>query len=179
MESLASDIRIQFDEKMNPQLIITLVRHTKDTLDISSLKNALLAGKKLQVTVKSYRERRSMDSNAYLWVLLQKLAEALHTTKDELYLLMLERYGVFTHIIVKPEAMDRIMSEWRTARNLGKVKIGRTTGYQLQCYFGSSTYDTKEMSVLFDGVVSECRDLGIETLPDNELESMKSQWKQS
>ena len=178
MESLASEIRIQFDEKMNPQMIITLIGQTVDNLDISTLKNALASGKKLHFEIKVYRERRSLDSNAYLWVLLQKMADVLHTTKDELYLQMLERYGVFTHVIVKPDALDRIMSEWRTVRNLGKVSIGRTTGYQLQCYFGSSTYDTKEMSVLIDGVVSECRELGIETMPDDELESMKSQWGQ-
>lgn len=176
MNSLASNVRIQFDEKMNPQVILTLIGHTADTLDISSLKSATAAGKLLSVDVKVYRERRSIDSNAYLWVLLQKLAEALHTTKDELYLIMLDRYGVFTHVIVKPDAVDRVMSLWRTVRNLGKVKIGKTTGYQLQCFFGSSSYDTKEMSVLIDGVVSECRELGIETLPDDELESMKKQW---
>ena len=52
------------------------------------------------------------------------------------------------------------------------------TGIQLQCYFGSSTYNTKEMSVLIDGIVYEAKELGIETLPPDELERMKVEWNQ-
>lgn len=34
----------------------------------------------------------------------------------------------------------------------------------------------KEMSVLIDGVISECKDLGIETMPPDELALLKSKW---
>ena len=44
------------------------------------------------------------------------------------------------------------------------------------CYYGSSTYDTKEMSVLIDGIVSECKDLDIEVLPPDELQKIKETW---
>jgi hypothetical protein len=108
--------------------------------------------------------------------MLDKLAEALHTNKDELYLLMLERYGVFTHIIVKPEAVERVKQEWRTVRELGKGKIGNVEGVQLQVYYGSSTYDTKEMARLIDGVVSECHEVGIETMTPGEIASMNEEW---
>lgn len=131
---------------------------------------------KLKIKVDKFRNKRSLDANAYMWVLLQKMAEILRTTKDELYLDMLSKYGVFTHVIVKPHVVDRVISEWRTVRNLGEVSVNGTTGIQLQCYFGSSTYDTKEMSVLIDGIVSECKELGIETLPDEELSHMKAMW---
>lgn len=50
------------------------------------------------------------------------------------------------------------------------------TGIQLQCYYGSHTYNTKEMSRLIDGVVTSCNELGIETLPPVELKRMKEQW---
>jgi hypothetical protein len=132
--------------------------------------------KKLKITAAQYREKRSLDANAYMWVLLQKLAEVLHTTKDELYIDMLGKYGVFTHIIVKPHVVARVKEEWRTVKELGEVTVGGQTGIQLQCYFGSSTYDTKEMSVLIDGVVQECKDEGIETLPPDELARMKKEW---
>lgn len=136
----------------------------------------LKKSKKLRILVTEYRERRSLDANAYMWVLLQKLAEALHTTKDDLYLDMLGKYGVFTHIIVKPHVVSRVREEWRTVKELGEVTVGGQTGIQLQCYFGSSTYDTKEMSTLIDGVVQECKDQGIETLPPDELARMKKEW---
>jgi hypothetical protein len=132
--------------------------------------------KKLRITAVQFREKRSLDANAYMWVKLQKMAEVLHTTKDELYLDILGKYGVFTHIIVKPHVVDRVKEEWRTVKELGEVTVNGITGVQLQCYFGSSTYDTKEMSVLIDGLVSECKALEIETLTPDELNRLKQEW---
>ncbi|MDF2537452.1 MAG: hypothetical protein K0S76_473 [Herbinix sp.] len=150
---------------------LTLVTGDNLTEEFEKLK-----GKKLSIEIKQYREKRSLDANAYMWVLLQKMAELLKTSKDELYLEVLGRYGVFTHIIVKPNVVDRVKAEWRNVRDLGEVVVNGVTGIQLQCYFGSSTYNTKEMSVLIDGVVSECKELGIDTISDNELRIMKEKW---
>ena len=127
--------------------------------------------------LKEYRQKRSLDANAYFWVLCQKLAEVLHTDKDSVYLMMLERYGVFTHLIVKPNVVDRVKQEWRTVKELGEVTINGTTGVQLQCYFGSSTFNTKEMSLLIDGIVSECKEVGIPTETPEELARMCSEWQ--
>ncbi len=135
-----------------------------------------LVGAKLDIKAVKHREKRSLDANAYMWVLLQKMADVLHQDKDFLYIEMLGKYGVFTHIIVKPHMVDKVKAEWRNVRELGEVCVNGTTGIQLQCYFGSSTYDTKEMSVLIDGIVSECKELDIETLPPDELERMKAEW---
>lgn len=134
------------------------------------------AGKHYVAELKEKRKHRSLDSNAYLWVLLDKLAAAIGIDKDELYLQVLERYGVFTHLIVKSAVVDRVKAEWRTVRELGEVTVNGQSGIQLQCYFGSSTYDTKEMARLIDGVVSECREVGIETMTPAELERMKAEW---
>lgn len=131
---------------------------------------------KLKISVVRFKNKRSLDANAYIWVLLQKMAEVLRSTKEELYLDMLSKYGVFTHIIVKPNVVERVKSEWRTVRDLGEVTVNGQTGIQLQCYFGSSTYDIKEMSVLIDGIVNECIDLKIETLTQEEIDHMKSMW---
>lgn len=128
----------------------------------------------LRITVKQYREKRSLDSNAYAWVLMQKIAEAVHSDKWSVYLEMLEKYSrAFTHVIVRPDVVPRFEAEWRTVRNLGEITVNGQTGIQLQLYFGSSTFDTKEMSVFIDGLVEECRQLEIETLPPNEIERMK------
>jgi len=144
--------------------------------DIRGLYEKYKDRKKLSIEIKIYREKRSKDANAYMWTLLQEMADVLNTTKDELYLQMLDRYGVFTHLIVKPHVVDRVKHEWRTVRELGEVDINGQAGIQLQCYFGSSTYNTKEMSVLINGVVSECKELGIETLTPAELEAIKAAW---
>ena len=146
MKAIATNIRMQFNEDRRQEIVLTL----QTAQDIAELKEVVKAGKLLSVEVKPYRRHRSLDSNALLWLLLEKLAAALHTTKDELYLQVLERYGVFTHVIVKPQAVERMMAEWRTVRNLGEVTINGQKGVQLQCYFGSSTYNTTEMARLIE-----------------------------
>jgi len=132
--------------------------------------------KLITVTTKLFRNKRSRDANSYSWVLMQKIAEDQHTDKWSVYLEMLGRYGVFTHIIVRPGVVDRVVSEWRTVKNLGEVTVSGQTGIQLQCYFGSSTYDTKEMSVFIEGIVGECHEMGIGTATPEELERMKREW---
>lgn len=131
---------------------------------------------KFSATIKKYRPSRSNNANAYAWVLMTRIAESIHTTKEAVYLQMLSRYGVYTHLIVKPSVVDRVKTEWRTVEEIGEVTVNGVTGIQLRCYFGSSTYDTKEMSVLIDGIVSECKEMGIETLTPIELDRLKEEW---
>lgn len=153
---------------------ITLTINEKDNLlkQYHKLKDK----EKLTIEIEEYKERRSLDANAYCWVLLQKMADVLNITKEECYEEMICRYGVFTHLIVKPNVVERVKEEWRAVRELGEVTVNGRTGIQLQCYFGSSTYDTKEMSVLIDGIVRECHELGIETLTPDEIADMKRKW---
>jgi hypothetical protein len=128
------------------------------------------------VEIEPLKRKRSLDANAYLWVLMGKMAEVLKTSKDEIYLEMLDRYGVFTHIVVKPNVVERVKDEWRTVRELGEVTINGKTGIQLQCFFGSSTYDQKEFAHLLDGTISEAKEIGIETLSQSEADRMIKEW---
>lgn len=173
MKTKISKIRLQFTENRGETEIVLT---TNEHIYIDDLKEIISKGKELSVEVKAFRKRRSLDSNSYLWVLLGDMAQELKTSKDELYLQMLDRYGVYTHIVVKPEIVTRVKAEWKTVRELGEVSINGKTGVQLQCYFGSSTYDSKEMSTLLEGVVSECKLLDIETATPRELDLMKSAW---
>jgi len=172
MKARANKIRCQFTETGQQEIVLSLIEKT----EIADLKKSIENGKLLVVEVKQYHQHRSLNSNAFLWVMLEKMAGVLNATKDELYLQMLDRYGVFTHLIVKQQAVNRVIGEWRTVRNLGEIKINGQIGVQLQCYFGSSGYDTAEMARLIDGVVSECADLGIETLPQSDIDVMNQQW---
>lgn len=151
-------------------------RVTFESMEDISKQLESITDKLLTITAKIFRNKRSRDANSYSWVLMQKIAEDQHTDKWSVYLEMLGRYGVFTHIIVRPGVVDRVISEWRTVKNLGEVTVSGQTGIQLQCYFGNSTYDTKEMSVFIEGIVSECHEMGIETATPEELERMKREW---
>ena len=175
----ASDFRLTIEEN-KPKLELYLTDNPYTVANVAEkLRTQVLKGKLLDVDIKPHRRRRSLDANAYMWVLLQKMAEVLGTTKDALYLEMLDRYGVFTHIVAKPEVVERVKQEWRTVRELGPITINGKTGIQLQCYFGSSSYSSSEMATLIDGVVSECKELGIETMPPEELEQLKNAWEES
>ena len=161
---------------MRSEIVITL--NSRECLNqLDNIKIAMDKGKLLDIEIKPHSARRSLDANAFLWVILQKMAEVLKTSKDELYLSVLERYGVFTPIIVKPEAVERVKEEWRTCKEIGRGKIGNAEGVQLLCYYGSSTYNTAEMSHLLDGVISEAHEIGIETPTRAEIELMKSDWR--
>lgn len=133
---------------------------------------------KLVITAKKHRDKRSNDANAYAWVLMQRIAEKVGTDKWSVYLRCLRDYSrKFTHVIIKPEAIDYMKELYRECEDLGEVTVNGQTGHQLRVYYGSSTFDTKEMSVFIDGIVRECKDLGIETLPLEEIERMNSLWQ--
>ncbi len=138
---------------------------------IESMKDKLYV-----VDIKEYREKRSLNANAYMWLLLEEMAALMNASKDEVYLVMLERYGVFTHIVVKTAAKDMFMREYKLCKDLGEITVNGTTGHQFQVYFGSSTYDTKQMARLLDGIVSECKEMDIETRTPEELSRLKSEW---
>ncbi len=134
----------------------------------------------LSIEIRRWKNRRTLDSNAYAWVLIGKIAEALHSTKEDVYCQMLARYSnSFTHIICKENAIQKVREMYRASIDLGEVQIGNQRGHQLQVYFGSSTFSTKEMAVFIDGLVSECKEMGIETLPPSEIERMKAEWGKS
>ena len=94
---------------------------------------------KLRIEAKKYRNRRSLNANAYLWVMLQKMAEVLRSDKWSLYLQMLKRYGQFTYIVVKPNAVEGVKKQWRECEEIGEVNVNGTKAVQMLCYYGSST----------------------------------------
>lgn len=144
--------------------------------DVNEINKLIESDKLKELEIKIHREKRSLDANAGLWKMLSMMAEKLQTSKDELYLTMLQRYGVFTHVIVKPNMVDRIKAEWRTVVELGEVTINGKTGIQLQCYFGSSQLDSKEFSVLLQGVIDEAKELGIEFVSKEDFARMMNEW---
>ena len=135
---------------------------------------------KLVITAKKYRKKRSLDANAYAWVLMTKIADAQEypTTKEEIYEKMLKDYGVLEEVDGVPITitvkacvdMSRITGHWMMIKSNGTFNA-----YAM--IKGSSEYDTKEKSHFIDGLVREAKDLGIETLPPAELEQMLKVWK--
>lgn len=141
--------------------------------DISTLEK--LRGLKLNVELKQFRERRSLNSNNYAWELITKIADVLRSSKEEVYLQMLKRYGKSQMISVLSEIdVNKFLKYFEEA---GESTLNGKLFKHYKVYTGSSEMDSKEMSILIDGIVSEAKELGIETMPPNELKSLKESWK--
>jgi hypothetical protein len=135
-----------------------------------------LAAAPVSIEVKKWREARSLDANAYFWKLVGEIAKhpSIRSTPDEIYILMLERYGVFEVVPVWKKAKNIVINAVRHCVEIGEKELGGQEFVFLRCYKGSSEYDTKEMSDLIDGVVGEAQALGIETLTPDELAKLQS-----
>lgn len=139
-----------------------------------------LNGKDIDLTIKRYREKRSLDANAYCWVLLGKLAEKTGLERREIYRAMVKEIGGnHETVCVRDKAVERLVNGW-AHNGIGWVadtfqsKIEGCTNVIL--YYGSSTYDTRQMSRLIDLIVQECRQQGIETMTPEQLARLKEEW---
>lgn len=65
-----------------------------------------------QYELKEYKQKRSLDSNAYAWVLLGKLQDKLHIPKEDIYRDLIKNIGSFEIIPVKNEAVERFRQAW-------------------------------------------------------------------
>lgn len=130
--------------------------------------------------IKQHREKRSLDANAYCWVLLDKLADAIRSTKEEIYLQKVREIGIFRDFILEEAAVKTFRTVWErqgTGWPTEIVDYSRSGDCQVvRAYYGSSQYNTKQMSRLIDSIVQDCKDLGIETLPPEKLAAMKEEW---
>ena len=133
--------------------------------------------RKYVAEIKEHRNRRSLDANAYAWQLIGKLSGALGATPEQVYREAIRDVGDNYEVLpVRDEALERWQQIW-TAKGLGWVceVIGKSKidGYtNTRCFYGSSVYDTAQMSRLISNLVEECKAVGIETMPPEELESL-------
>lgn len=130
------------------------------------------------------RKKRSLDANDYLWVLCTKIAEKLQAgktmvTKEDVYRKHIREAGRFDAMALREDAVERFAEVW--AKN-GIGWFTETVDSKLDgcrkvfAYYGSSTYDTGEMSRLIDSVLEDCRALEIDTMPPAEMESLLGEW---
>lgn len=127
--------------------------------------------------VREHRKKRSLDANAYAWMLINELAKVLRITPAEVYRQAIQSIGGNYEVIpIKEEAAEHFRRIWE-AQGLGwpcvDMGLSKIPGYRnLRAYYGSSTYDTRQMSILIDNLVQDCKALGIETMSAEELESL-------
>ena len=128
----------------------------------------------LDIEVKKHRVKRSLNANNYMWSLINEIANVLRISREEVYLMMLKRYGQSE--IISALSNINLSGFFKYYDIAGTSKLNGKDFTHYKVYKGSSEYDTREMSILIDGVVSECKELGIETMTPDELERLKSAW---
>ncbi len=148
--------------------------------DFKQLVDDMNGCEKLSIEIKPFRPRRSLDFNAYAWVLLDKLSEKLNIPKEELYREYIRNIGgVSETVCVQDKAVDKLCEAW-ISKGIGwqtetfPSKLDGCTNVIL--YYGSSTYDTAQMSRLLDLIIQDCKQLGIPTETPDMIARMKSLW---
>jgi len=128
--------------------------------------------------LKQHREKRSLDANAYAWVIITKIADSMRPplSKDDVYLTMLKRYGQTGVVKIQNEDAERFKRQFKYVEEHEKF-LPEAKAQYFRFWVGSSNYNTAEMSIFIDGVVNEAEEMGIETMTPTELERIKSEWK--
>lgn len=139
----------------------------------------LQAENEIDVEAKKHRNKRSNDANAYAWVLLGELQNVLNIPKEEIYRDLIRNIGSYEIVPVKNEAVEKFRQAWNK-NGLGwitETMKSKLEGFtNVVTYYGSSTYNTKEMSRLIELLVEECKQFGIETKPQAEIDSLLRSW---
>lgn len=135
---------------------------------------------KISVRFSKHRKKRSLDSNAYAWVLMDRLSAKLLIPKEQIYRhYITEIGGVSDTVCVRTDSVNKLRETW--AKNgLGWLSASfpsSTPGYtNVILYYGSSTYDKRQMHRLIELIVQDCKAQGIETADPAELKSLLESW---
>lgn len=147
-----------------------------------------LMGKELRLTLKQYYKKRSLTANNYFYALVGELADRLNVSKPYIHNLMLRKYGQIQTIDGRPiyvvipeteETQNKVdEDEYTHLKPTAEVKIGKD-GKAYRTYLmlkGSHELNSREMGLLIDGLVDDCKQQGINTMTANEIAELKQKW---
>lgn len=139
-----------------------------------------LLDKELNCKLVRFRKKRSLDANAYFWVLVDKLAASVNAPKEEIYRNYIRNIGGNSISgCYRNQDVDKMCRGWNE-KGLGwqtetfESKVSGCTN--ITFYLGSSEYDTEQMSRLIDLCVQDCKAVGIETATPEEIDKMLRMW---
>ena len=121
--------------------------------------------------IKEKKSKRSLTANAYYWSLLNQLTSVMRLDSEKLHFMMLKRYGVCEVVSVRSDI--NVDGYFRYYEAIGKSNLDGKEFTHYKIYKGSSQMDSKEFSVLLDGLISECEDQGIPVLTPDEVAKLK------
>ena len=125
--------------------------------------------------IREHRKKRSLNANSYAWVLCGAIANVLGSTKEEVYKKVIRDVGEFEVVPIRRDAVEKFIKIWRS-KGLGwlcDAKPSKLEGFvNVTVYYGSSVYDTQQMSRLINSLVEEAKVLGIVTLDELKIKEL-------
>lgn len=144
---------------------------------------------KLSIKIDKYRESRSLNANSYAWLLMTKLAEERskdgeRVTKEDVYRDEIKDMNIYKDFEnLSPDDAKTLQTAWSM---LGTGWLSEQVDFMpdgenviIRCYYGSSKYNTKQMSKLIDNIVQDCHAIGIETKTPEQIAELLSLWEES
>ena len=161
---------LDFHKEDLPQAIAWLAKLI-ETLDES---------KEYTIEVKEKKKKRSLDANAYFWTLADKLSEKLNKPKTDIYREYIKEIGgVSDTLCMLNKAVDKFCERWASmgiGYQTDRIESKLEGCTNVIAYYGSSTYDTTQMSRLIDMAVQDCKQFGIPTYDREELDRLVKEW---
>lgn len=168
---------ISIDYKTNKPKISILLDQRESISSLEEIKKD-----KLSIEIKKYRKSRSLDANKYFWKLLQEVCDFKDIETIEEYKRRVKELGIFRQFKIMTQDVKTFEKVW-TDRGIAWFceiadtdYIGDTEFKIINAYYGSSSYNTKQMSRLIDNLVQDCKTVGIETKTPAEIKSLLESW---
>lgn len=142
--------------------------------DFKQLVDELKDKERLSIEVKQYREKRSLNANNYAWKLITEIANVLRASKEEIYFMMLKMYGQSE--IISVLAHIPLNNYVKYFEEAGESALNGKLFKHYRVFKGSSEFDSREMAIFIDGIISEAKNLNIQTETPNQIAEMKARW---
>ena len=164
----------------------SLTGNLRVTFEVDSLDELRgMEDKEITLEAKISRNKRSLNANAYFHVLVGKIAEKLHISKQRAKNILLGKYGQREILDQGPmivtiiETVDMLEREDIHCVPVGHGVVKGKNFTHWAVLKPSHEYDTREMAALIDGTIEDAKELEIETMTPAEIERMKASWQRS
>ena len=157
---------------------ISLVLDTNQLDIVEQLKNE----DKLNIEMKKYRQKRSTNANNYFWKLLTEYCEVKEVDTIKEYKERVKRLGIFRISRVESKDVETYKKSWENWGTAWFCEIydteylGDVEFKILHLYYGSSSFNSRQMSRLINDLVEDCIEVGIETKTPAEINSLLESW---
>jgi hypothetical protein len=121
--------------------------------------------------IKEYKPKRTLSQNSYAWALINELANKMRMSKEEMYINLLEDYSQC--LMIPVEKGKKPNGYFKYYKYIATTNINGKEADYYKVFKGSSEFNTEEMGIFLDGIIQECKQLGIETLTPEEIEAMQ------